>query len=74
MLIIETSVFTHRVLKLLRDDDYRLLQYHLVADPEAGSLIRGSVGLRKVRWAAANAAVFVSSTIGLPIATSFLCF
>jgi hypothetical protein len=50
MLIIETSVFTRRVLKLLSDDDYGILQQHLVADPEAGDLVRGSGGLRKIRW------------------------
>lgn len=30
---------------------YQLLQAALMANPEAGSLIRGSGGLRKVRWA-----------------------
>lgn len=50
MLIIETSVFTRRVLKLLSDENYRSLQQFLVADPEAGDLIRHSGGLRKIRW------------------------
>ena len=52
MLVVETPVFTRRVLTLLRDDDYRLLQYQLVATPEVGNVIRGSGGLRKIRWAA----------------------
>lgn len=52
MLVVETPVFTRRVLTLLRDDDYRLLQYQLVARPEVGNVIRGSGGLRKIRWAA----------------------
>ena len=45
-------MFTRRVLKLLTDDDYRLLQHELVARPDVGNIIRGSGGLRKVRWAA----------------------
>lgn len=54
MLIIETSVFTRRVLKLLSDDKYRSLQQTLVADPEAGALIGHSGGLRKIRWSTAG--------------------
>src|SRR6267143_5640106 len=50
MLIVETSAFTRRVLKLMADEDYRLLQRVLVADPVRGDLIRGSGGLRKIRW------------------------
>jgi mRNA-degrading endonuclease RelE of RelBE toxin-antitoxin system len=50
MLIVETSVFTRRVRALLGDDEYRLLQVHLAGQPEAGPIIRGSGGLRKVRW------------------------
>ena len=50
MLIVETSVFTRRVLKLLSDENYRSLQQVLVANPEAGNLIRQSGGLRKIRW------------------------
>ena len=52
MLVVETPVFTRRVLKLLTDDDYRLLQHELVARPDVRNIIRGSGGLRKVRWAA----------------------
>jgi hypothetical protein len=51
MEIIETSIFTRRVRELLRDEDYRLLQLHLAAQPDAGAIIKGSGGLRKVRWA-----------------------
>lgn len=50
MLIIETSVFTRQVLALLPDDDYRKLQAALVNRPGLGAIIRGSGGLRKVRW------------------------
>lgn len=34
------------------DDEYRLLQLHLINKPDAGSIIKGSGGLRKLRWAA----------------------
>jgi len=51
MVIIETSVFTRQVHELLEDDDYRKLQTALVNRPNTGSVIRGSGGLRKVRWA-----------------------
>jgi mRNA-degrading endonuclease RelE of RelBE toxin-antitoxin system len=54
MLIVETSVFTRRVLKLLSDENYRSLQQVLVADPRAGDLIRHSGGLRKIRWSVAG--------------------
>ncbi len=54
MLIVETPVFTRRIVQLLPDDEYRLLQQQLIADPERGKLIRGSGGLRKVRWSASG--------------------
>jgi mRNA-degrading endonuclease RelE of RelBE toxin-antitoxin system len=50
MVIKETSVFTKQVNRLLDAESYRLLQLRLVADPEAGELIRGTGGLRKIRW------------------------
>ena len=50
MVIKETSVFTRQVSKLLDAESYRLLQLRLAADPEAGDLIRGTGGLRKIRW------------------------
>jgi len=50
MKFIETSIFTRRLLKLLSDDQYRLLQHSLVLHPELGTLIRGGGGLRKIRW------------------------
>jgi mRNA-degrading endonuclease RelE of RelBE toxin-antitoxin system len=35
---------------LLADEDYRLLQVALINRPDLGVVIRGSGGLRKVRW------------------------
>lgn len=48
--IVETTVFTRRVLKLLSDDEYRLLQQALLLKPDLGQIVRGSGGIRKVRW------------------------
>ncbi len=52
MVIIETSVFTRQVQKLLNDNAYRDLQIALAERPDMGVVIVGSGGLRKVRWAA----------------------
>ncbi len=46
----ETSFFTRQVTELLGDDELNNLQWFLMADPEKGDLIRGSGGLRKLRW------------------------
>ena len=51
MVIVETRVFTKKVETLLTDDDYRCLQDELVSRPDAGKIIPGSGGLRKLRWA-----------------------
>ena len=50
MKIIETTVFTKRLKTLLPDEDYRLLQNEIMLNPEKGKVIRGSGGLRKIRW------------------------
>ncbi len=47
----ETSFFSRQVTELLGDDELNALQWDLMADPEKGDLIRGSGGLRKLRWA-----------------------
>ena len=50
MVIIETAVFTKRITTILSEETYRLLQMHLLNKPDAGKLIKGSGGLRKLRW------------------------
>jgi mRNA-degrading endonuclease RelE of RelBE toxin-antitoxin system len=50
MVIVETPVFTKRILGILTDDEYRGLQYFLTQFPEAGAVIPGTHGLRKLRW------------------------
>ena len=54
MVILETSVFTRRVTKLLDEEGYRQLQVALLADPRCGVLIPGGSGLRKLRWRSSN--------------------
>ncbi|WP_322509960.1 type II toxin-antitoxin system RelE/ParE family toxin [Anaerolinea sp.] len=50
MHFIETSVFTRRITELLSDEEYRHLQLYLAERPDAGKIIPGSGGLRKLRW------------------------
>ena len=52
MVIIETPIFTRRIQAILSDEEYRLLQIHLVKKPDVGKVIPGSGGLRKLRWSA----------------------
>ena len=52
MIFVETPLFTRRVKELLDDDAYGELQALLSGDPEAGDLIEGTGGLRKLRVAA----------------------
>ncbi|MDG5813450.1 type II toxin-antitoxin system RelE/ParE family toxin [Chitinispirillales bacterium ANBcel5] len=50
MIFIETSVFTKAITSLVSDDTYKRLQDELALRPEAGAVIKGSGGLRKIRW------------------------
>lgn len=52
MLFVETSLFTKLLPQYLTDDEYREFQVFIVENPDAGDVIRGSGGIRKVRWAA----------------------
>ncbi|HLB17269.1 MAG TPA: hypothetical protein VJM14_20275 [Burkholderiales bacterium] len=52
MLFVETSLFTAQLARYLSDDGYREFQTHRMAHPDAGAIIRGSGGIRKVRWGA----------------------
>jgi len=49
---IETKLFTRLVQEYLTDEEYRQLQAVLIEQPEAGAIIPGSGGVRKLRWAA----------------------
>lgn len=52
MIFVEAPTFDRLRERYLDDDEYRLLQAALMAQPTAGDVIRGSGGIRKVRWAA----------------------
>ncbi len=54
MELIETPVFTKKITEILSDSEYSELQWALVANPEAGSLIQGGAGIRKLRWRIPN--------------------
>ena len=50
MVFVETSLFTRLLGDFLDDDEYRALQNRLVSRPEAGAVIKGAGGVRKIRW------------------------
>jgi len=54
MEIIETPIFTQEIVRLLTDDEYKELQNFLVEHPNGGDIIKGSGGLRKLRWKLSN--------------------
>jgi mRNA-degrading endonuclease RelE of RelBE toxin-antitoxin system len=51
---VETRLFSRLVQQYLTDQEYRQVQGELIKNPEAGSVVRGSGGVRKLRWAAAS--------------------
>ena len=48
---IESSIFERNLPVYLDDDEYSEFQQFLMQNPEAGELVPGSGGVRKVRWA-----------------------
>ena len=54
MIFIETTAFTKRVIDYLTDDEYLGLQLFLLERPDAGQIVRGTRGVRKLRWAIAG--------------------
>ena len=51
VVFVETPVFYHRMQQFLDDDEYAEMQSFLAARPDAGRIIQGSGGFRKLRWA-----------------------
>ena len=51
---VETKLFTRLVQEYLTDDEYSQLQQTLAGNPEIGAVIRGSGGVRKMRWGLAG--------------------
>ena len=49
---IETMWFTKRLTELLSEDEYSKLQWRLIEFPEAGDVIPGGGGIRKIRVSA----------------------
>ena len=47
---IETPFFTRAISRYLEDDEYAKLQNYLNEQPEAGVIVPGSGGVRKLRW------------------------
>lgn len=54
MIFIETQIFTKLLHTYLTDDEYREMQLFLIEQPDAGTLIQGTGGLRKLRWVLGN--------------------
>jgi len=48
---IESRLFSKKVSTYLDDDEYRALQAYMAEQPDAGEVIKGSGGIRKLRWA-----------------------
>jgi len=48
---VESSIFERVCSAYLDDDEYADLQQYLMLQPEAGELVPGSGGVRKLRWA-----------------------
>ncbi len=51
MLFIETTLFTRLIYTYMSDEEFTGLQYYLMNHPDAGDIIPGSGGVRKLRWA-----------------------
>jgi|SRR5579871_5031728 len=51
---IETKLFTRLVGEYLSDDEYAALQWSLAGHPSAGDIVKGTGGVRKIRWGVAG--------------------
>ncbi|HEU4773781.1 MAG TPA: type II toxin-antitoxin system RelE/ParE family toxin [Lysobacter sp.] len=54
MIFIETPVFTRQISEMVTDEQYAEFQHLLADSPEAGDVIKGTGGLRKIRLALDN--------------------
>ena len=55
MRFVETSIFTRVITDLIDDESYGGLQLALMLRPTQGPVMKGSSGLRKLRWATPGA-------------------
>ena len=51
VIFIEAPLFSRLLAEYLSDDEYAALQWALTQRPDAGAIIPGSGGIRKLRWA-----------------------
>ena len=47
---VESPLFTKQVHDYLTDTEYGVFQKYLAANPDLGDVVRGSGGVRKIRW------------------------
>jgi mRNA-degrading endonuclease RelE of RelBE toxin-antitoxin system len=52
--LIETSTFTRQIAGLLSEEEYRVFQSQVAANPAVGPVVRGGGGIRKVRVGAGS--------------------
>jgi mRNA-degrading endonuclease RelE of RelBE toxin-antitoxin system len=50
VIFVEVPSFTKRVSDYLDDEEFAALQVYMTEHPDSGAVIRGSRGLRKLRW------------------------
>ena len=50
LLFIEAPKFTELIQSHLNDEEYAALQWLLLERPDAGDIVPGSGGVRKIRW------------------------
>lgn len=50
MEFVETKLFSKKLPAHLADNEYRELQAYMLENPDAGDIIKGSGGVRKLRW------------------------
>ena len=48
--VVETPAFLRDSKKLLNDDEREALVYYLSSSPKSGDLVKGTGGIRKLRW------------------------
>lgn len=49
--VIETPIYSAKVLEILATDERDAVAAYISEFPEAGNVVRGSGGVRKIRWA-----------------------
>ncbi len=54
MEFIESPLFARAAADCFSDDEIAILQWHLCEHPDAGDVVPGSGGLRKLRWGVAR--------------------